>query len=101
LPTDGPGGENLAVATIEIEEFQLASGVTDEGFLAMDASFQEYSYLHRAGLQRRTTCRAGAGWAVVSYWEAGSDAGSSGANDAWRAAIEPSSYSRREFVTLG
>jgi hypothetical protein len=88
------------VATIEIEEFQLARGVTDEGFCAMDATYQEYCYLNRSGLLRRTTARSGDGWAVVTVWSGPSESAGSGATAAWLESIDEGSYSRRQYDTL-
>jgi len=90
------------MASIEIEAFQLASGVTREGFIAMDAIYQEYCYLNQSGLMRRTTASSDDNWLVVTWWHSPpAELESSSATTAWRAAIDESTYRRKVYETLG
>ena len=45
------------MAVLEIETFTLASGVNAADFRARDEQMQEWCYLNRPGLARRTTAR--------------------------------------------
>ena len=53
------------MAVLEIETFTLAAGVDNASFRALDEAMQEWCYLNRPGLARRTTARADDGTYVV------------------------------------
>jgi len=89
------------MAVYEIEEFQLAPGVTREGFVTMDAIYQEHCYLNRPGLIRRTTASSPEGWAVVTIWARDpGEADGSSPTMAWRTSIDESTYRRRVYELL-
>ena len=46
------------MAVLEIETFTLVEGHDASAFRALDEAMQEWCYLNRAGLARRTTARA-------------------------------------------
>jgi hypothetical protein len=43
------------MAYIEVEQFSLRASVDREAFCDLDVAMQEWSYVHRKGLVRRTT----------------------------------------------
>jgi hypothetical protein len=88
------------MAIIEIEEFKLAAGVSDEVFVAADAAYQEYCYVHHRGLLRRTTARSQDAWAVVTLWESPPHVVAAAAVADWRSHIDESSYRERSFKAL-
>jgi hypothetical protein len=53
------------MAVLEVETFTLASGVDASAFRALDEQMQEWCYVNRPGLARRTTARADDGTYVV------------------------------------
>ena len=53
------------MAAIEVETFTLVGGVTVEKFHSLDEQMQEWCYLNRLGLARRTTARNDNGSYVV------------------------------------
>ena len=56
---------HVQMAAIEVETFTLVGGVTVEKFHALDEQMQEWCYLNRTGLARRTTARNDDGSYVV------------------------------------
>jgi len=89
------------VAAYEIEEFQLAPGVTGDGFVTMDAVYQEHCYLHHPGLLRRTTISGPEGWAVLTIWARHpGEPEDSSATRAWRTSIDEATYRRRVYEDL-
>jgi hypothetical protein len=53
------------MAVLEVETFTLAAGVDALAFRALDEQMQEWCYVNRPGLARRTTARAEDGTYVV------------------------------------
>ena len=53
------------MAVLEVETFTLAAGVDAPEFRALDEQMQEWCYVNRPGLARRTTARADGGTYVV------------------------------------
>jgi hypothetical protein len=53
------------MAVLEIETFSLINGVDAAEFRALDEAMQEWCYLNRTGLARRTTARNDDGSYVV------------------------------------
>lgn len=53
------------MAVLEIETFSLNNGIDAAAFRALDEAMQEWCYLNRAGLARRTTARNDDGTYVV------------------------------------
>jgi len=53
------------MAVLEIETFALVPGVDAAAFRALDEEMQEWCYLNRPGLSRRTTARNNDGSYVV------------------------------------
>jgi hypothetical protein len=92
------------VSAIEIETFTLRHAVSDETFLALDEQLLAWSYLHRAGLQRRTTARGLTNrWLVETWWENMDHAELRCEGELfaqWRELMEPSNYERQLFRTL-
>jgi hypothetical protein len=46
------------MAVLEVETFSLVAGTDQQDFRALDEAMQEWCYLNRPGLARRTTARA-------------------------------------------
>lgn len=46
------------MAVLEVETFSLVAGTDQQAFRALDEAMQEWCYLNRPGLARRTTARA-------------------------------------------
>jgi hypothetical protein len=102
------------VAHIEIEQFALAPGVTRDSFSVLDDRLQAWSYVHRAGLRRRTTAFGDDGTVLVVTIFSGATsppplvldtaAGVTRDDDAvdgLRGAIKPGSYRRNVFEDRG
>jgi hypothetical protein len=90
------------MAEIEIEEFQLSSGVSPDAFAGIDERFLEWSHAHRTGLRRRTTARTGDTWLVLSWWDRVAAEPADGEEaTAFRAAIDEATYQRRTYTTVG
>ncbi len=53
------------MAVLEIETFSLTNGIDAAAFRALDEQMQEWCYLNRTGLARRTTARNDDGTYVV------------------------------------
>jgi hypothetical protein len=95
------------MAILEVETFTLNPGVEALTFRALDEAMQEWCYLNRAGLARRTTARNDDGtYVVITLF---GDASQSVAdyftsNDAvvanWSAAINESSRSLATYSLL-
>jgi len=93
------------VAVIEIERFRLAAGVSDEEFRRLDAALQQWCYVAREGLARRTTAVGADGEVVVvTVWHhdpTSPEEIDAPANDELDRAIDRSTYRREVFRTLG
>ncbi len=83
---------------LEVETFTLAAGVDAVAFRALDEQMQEWCYVNRPGLARRTTARAEDGrYAVITLFGEPSQADSTYYKNtdavvaAWSAAITESS----------
>lgn len=95
------------MAVLEVETFTLAAGVDAATFRALDEQMQEWCYVHRPGLARRTTARAEDGtYAVITLFGEASQADSSyymntdAVVAAWSAAITESSRSVAVYSLL-
>lgn len=95
------------MAVLEIETFSLNNGIEALAFRALDEAMQEWCYLNRTGLARRTTARNDDGTYVVItlFGEASqSVADYYKSNDAvvaaWSAAINESSRSIATYSLL-
>ena len=92
------------MSALEIETFRLRGEVSDESFLALDEELLAWRYLHRTGLQRRTTARASDGeWLIDTWWDSAAradDPESSELTSQWTAVIDPASYQRRIYRSL-
>jgi hypothetical protein len=53
------------MAVLEIETFTLSPGIDAASFRALDEAMQEWCYVNRPGLARRTTAAGGDGQYVV------------------------------------
>lgn len=91
------------MAAIEVETFSLASGVSVETFHAVDEQVQEWCYLNRPGLARRTVAFDTNGKIIVItlFGEAGqADAGyknNPGINAEWLSCIAQGSLTHEVF----
>ena len=92
---------------LEVETFTLAAGVDALVFRALDEQMQEWCYVNRPGLARRTTARAEDGTYVVItlFGEASQADGSYYKNtdsvvSTWSAAITESSRSVAVYSLL-
>ena len=95
------------MAVLEVETFTLATGVDAAAFRALDEQMQEWCYVNRPGLARRTTARAENGtYAVITLFGESSQAISSYYTNAdavvavWSAAITESSRSVAVYSLL-
>ena len=95
------------MAVLEVETFTLASGVDASAFRAIDEQMQEWCYVNRPGLARRTTARADNGtYVVVTLFGEASQADSSYYQNsdavvtAWSAAIAETSRSIAVYSLL-
>jgi hypothetical protein len=86
------------MAVLEVETFTLSPGVDAAAFRALDEQMQEWCYVNRPGLARRTTARNDNGsYVVITLFAdaSNSDASYYTNNDvvvsAWSAAITESS----------
>ena len=62
------------MSIVEITNFRLAEGVTDQSFLALDRRIQTELVPNQAGFLRRTTACHGEDWLVVTLWASDADA---------------------------
>lgn len=95
------------MAILEIETFSLNNGLEATTFRALDEAMQEWCYLNRAGIARRTTARHDDGtYVVITLF---GDASQSVADYyksrdvvvvAWNAAIDESSRSIATYSLL-
>jgi hypothetical protein len=83
---------------LEVETFTLVAGIDALAFRALDEQMQEWCYVNRPGLARRTTARADNGtYAVITLFGEASQADSTYYKNsdavvtAWSAAITESS----------
>ena len=95
------------MAVLEIETFTLHSGVETSAFRALDEQMQEWCYVNRAGLARRTTARNDDGtYVVITLFGDASQAdatyytSSDSVVSAWSAAITESSRSVAVYSLL-
>ena len=95
------------MAILEVETFTLNPGVEALAFRALDEAMQEWCYLNRAGLARRTTARNDDGtYAVITLFAEASQSVADyyTSNDAvvvaWSAAINESSRSLATYSLL-
>ena len=95
------------MAVLEVETFTLASGVDAPAFRALDEQMQEWCYVNRPGLARRTTARAENGsYVVITLFGEASQAVSNYYKNshavvaAWSAAITESSRSVAVYSLL-
>ena len=91
------------MAVIEVETFSLVSGISVEKFHALDEEMQEWCYLNRPGLARRTVAVEANGKfiAVTLFGEAGqADAGYrtyAGISSEWLSCIAEGSTTHEVF----
>lgn len=95
------------MAVLEVETFTLAAGVDALTFRGLDEQMQEWCYVNRQGLARRTTARAENGtYMVATLFGEASQADSSyyensdAVVSAWSAAITESSRSVAVYSLL-
>ena len=95
------------MAVLEVETFTLAAGVDAPAFRALDEQMQEWCYVNRPGLARRTTARSENGtYVVITLFGDASQAVPSYYKDsdavvtAWSAAITESSRSVAVYSLL-
>lgn len=86
------------MAVLEVETFTLVAGVNAPAFRALDEQMQEWCYVNRPGLARRTTALSDSGtYVVVTLFGDASEADSTyfmntdAVVAAWSAAITESS----------
>ena len=92
---------------LEVETFTLVAGIDALTFRALDEQMQEWCYVNRPGLARRTTARADNGtYAVITLFGEASQADSTYYKNseavvtAWSAAITESSRSVAVYSLL-
>ena len=92
---------------LEVETFTLASGVDAVAFRALDEQMQEWCYVNRPGLARRTTAKADDGtYVVITLFGEASQSDSSYYKNtdavvaAWSSAITESSRSVAVYSLL-
>ena len=97
----------ILMAVLEVETFTLTTGVDALAFRALDEQMQEWCYVNRAGLARRTTARADNGsYVVITLFGEASQADSSYYKNTdavvatWSAAINESSRSVAVYSLL-
>ena len=95
------------MAVLEVETFTLVPGVDAAAFRALDEQMQEWCYVNRPGLARRTTARSENGtYVVITLFGDASQAVSTYYKDsdavvtAWSAAINESSRSVAVYSLL-
>ena len=95
------------MAVLEIESFTLRPGIENSTFRALDEQMQEWCYVNRPGLARRTTARNEDGTYVVitlfgdaSQADATYYSSSDSVVTAWSAAISESSRSVAVYSLL-
>jgi hypothetical protein len=62
------------MSIVEVTTFQLAEGVADTDFLALDKRIQTELVPNQQGFVRRTTARHGDDWLVMTLWASDADA---------------------------
>ena len=95
------------MAILEVETFTLNTGVEALAFRALDEQMQEWCYVNRPGLARRTTAKADDGtYVVITLFGEASQADSSYYKNtdtvvaAWSVAITESSRSVAVYSLL-
>jgi hypothetical protein len=92
---------------VEVEQFSLVPGLDRAEFARLDAALQQWTYLHREGVRRRTTAFGADGEVlVVTLLAAGAPSEPPPRDDgapleAFTDVIEPSSYRRSVYTDLG
>ena len=92
---------------LEVETFTLVAGINARAFRALDEQMQEWCYVNRPGLARRTTAKADDGtYVVITLFGEASQSDSSYYKNtdavvaAWSAAITESSRSVAVYSLL-
>ncbi len=93
---------------VEVEQFVLAEGIGATAFAGRDAALQAWSYVHRAGIVRRTTALGEQGEVlVVTLFSGGAapepevpDGDDASPLSVFTAAIDPSTYRRSVYRDL-
>ena len=95
------------MAVLEVETFTLVAGIDALAFRALDEQIQEWCYVNRPGLARRTTARGDNGsYVVITLFGEASQADSTYYKNAdavvtaWSAAITESSRSVAVYSLL-
>ena len=94
---------HVFMAVIEVETFSLVSGISVETFHSLDEQMQEWCYLNRPGIARRTVAVDANGKFIVVtlFGEAGqADAGYrsyKGINSEWLSCIAEGSTTHEVF----
>ena len=95
------------MAVLEVETFTLVTGIDALAFRTLDEQMQEWCYVNRPGLARRTTARAEGGrYVVITLFEEASNSDSAYYKNtdavvtAWSAAIAESSRSVAVYSLL-
>ena len=106
-PEGAPISSEILMAVLEVETFTLTAGVDAVAFRALDEQMQEWCYVNRPGLARRTTARAEDGtYVVITLFGDASQAVSTYYKNtdavvvAWSAAITESSRSIAVYSLL-
>ena len=92
------------MAVLEVETFTLKTGITVEEFHVLDEQMQEWCYLNRLGLARRTvTLDKNGKFVVVTLFAEPSQADAgyrnyAGMNTAWLSCIEATSTTHEVFA---
>ena len=92
------------MAVLEVETFTLVSGITVEEFHVLDEQMQEWCYLNRPGIARRTVAVDSKGkFIVVTLFGEPSQADGgyrnyAGMNTAWLSCIEATSTTHEVFA---
>jgi hypothetical protein len=95
------------MAVLEIDTFTLVEGHDASAFRALDEAMQEWCYLNRAGLARRTTARADDNsYVVITLFDTAERSSSDyytaqhAVVSAWSAAINESSRNTTVYSLL-
>jgi hypothetical protein len=95
------------MSIVEVTTFQLAEGVADTDFLALDRRIQTELIPNQQGFVRRTTARHGDDWLVVTLWASDADAAGfqrriegDPLQAAFERAVEAGSFHLTRYTTL-
>lgn len=84
-----------------MERFALRDATRESEFLAADAQLQEWIYVHRAGLVRRTLARDGdANWMVLTIAASAWPPSDAEPRARWRALVDDERYRFEAYETL-